>query len=111
MKSWRVEVDETKGTSTQATNSPVVLAYFSISWSILLPSQSTKRISPAVEEATLPPEPVSRRSGSVTEKSIGKLVWPVVPETLVGSMVISLRLVQEEEYQAPLASSLVVAAK
>src|SRR5665213_1196306 len=94
----RVEVEEMKGTLTQAMRFPVVLVYDSISWGILLPLASVKRISPPVVEATPPPLAVERRSGSVREKSIGKLLWPFAPATYCGLMVISLRKAQPELY-------------
>src|SRR5207244_12611924 len=74
--------DDTLGTFTHATSSPVLLTYFSISWlSFVVPSDEVKRMSLPVDRALL------CRSVSVRLTRRGKLacgapvaptcVWPI----------------------------------
>src|SRR2546427_276609 len=87
--------DDTLGTFTHATSSPVLLTYFSISWlSFVVPSDEVKRMSLPVDRALL------CRSVSVRLTRTGKLACgaPVAP-TCVWSIASIFRYAQVVLYQ------------
>src|SRR2546425_11350914 len=87
--------DDTLGTFTHATSSPVLLTYFSISWlSFVVPSDEVKRMSLPVDRALL------CRSVSVRLTRTGKLACgaPVAP-TFVWSIESVFRYAQFVSYQ------------
>src|SRR2546426_741401 len=89
--------DDTLGTFTHATSSPVLLTYFSISWlSFVVPSDEVKRMSLPVDRALL------CRSVSVRLTRTGKLACAgAVPSTGTSLLVAVFRKTTTLEKSAP----------